>query len=84
MESTFILLITKLFSTLIYIIIHQAASVDDDDDEMCVSTKSSISTVVSGSMDKEKETRSKTATLLPSGGSLKVHFKLSLLHACYL
>jgi hypothetical protein len=51
---------------------HQAASVDDDDDEMPSSTKSSISTVVSGLMEKEKEGRLKAATLLPSGGSLKV------------
>lgn len=52
-------------------VIPKAASVDDDDDEMPTSTKSSISTVVSGLMEKEKEGRLKAATLLPSGGSLK-------------
>lgn len=43
--------------------------VDDDDDE--ISTKNSISTVVSGLMEKEKDSRSKTTTLLPSGGTFK-------------
>lgn len=43
------------------------------------STKSSISTVVSGLMEKEKEGRLKAATLLPSGGSLKVCFSVVLL-----
>lgn len=60
--------------------LHQAASIDDDDDEMSGSTKSSISTVVSGLMEKEKEGRLKAATLLPSGGPLKVCSVLRLFY----
>jgi len=58
--------------------------VDDDDDEMSGSTKSSISTVVSGLMEKEKEGRSKAATLLPSGGSLKVCLVLYFGYAIFM
>ncbi|XP_021916110.1 symplekin [Zootermopsis nevadensis] len=52
-------------------VIPKVASVVDDNYQMSSSAKSSISTVVSGLMEKEKEGRSKAATLLPSGGSLK-------------
>ncbi|KAJ4429987.1 hypothetical protein ANN_22191 [Periplaneta americana] len=51
-------------------VIPKATSIDDEDDEISSTSKTSLSTVVSGMMDKEKDGRSK-ATLLPSGGSLK-------------
>ncbi|XP_069686908.1 symplekin isoform X2 [Periplaneta americana] len=55
-------------------VIPKATSIDDEDDEISSTSKTSLSTVVSGMMDKEKDGRSK-ATLLPSGGSLKQRIK---------